>query len=201
MWDADNNYWAITFNVSGFSGFFIGNSVTTILPLQLISFTGLHQPRQNLLQWAATNQTNTKTFAIEHSTNGRNFNSIGTVAANGRQDGNYTFNDAAYHNATAYYRLKITESNGQYTYSPIIKLATSKYLLTVYPNPASQYITISGIAPGGMVQITDMLGRVLLQQKTTANTETLDISKLARGSYVLRYHDGKMDVVEKVVVE
>jgi len=60
----------------------------------------------------------------------------------------------------------------------------------VYPNPASDQVTIEG-ATSGRMAVIDLQGRIVLINSTTSATRMqVDISSLAPGSYLLRALDG-----------
>jgi hypothetical protein len=54
--------------------------------------------------------------------------------------------------------------------------------ILVYPNPASTFITISGLLDSDNCEIQDGLGRLV---QTNLNQDTFDISKLNNGIYSL----------------
>lgn len=60
--------------------------------------------------------------------------------------------------------------------------------LTIFPNPASETITITGELVEG-IQITDAVGRVIHESSSTANSLQLDVSSWARGAYVCRLNN------------
>jgi len=58
----------------------------------------------------------------------------------------------------------------------------------VYPNPAQNEMNVGNVQ--GLVSVADMSGKVLLMQK--ANNETIDISALSSGTYLVSIdHNGK----------
>ena len=72
------------------------------------------------LTWATTSEIATKGFSIENSTDIEHFNVIGNISANNKAS-NYTFTDASV-GAIHYYRLKIENKEGCYSYSSIVAL-------------------------------------------------------------------------------
>jgi hypothetical protein len=56
----------------------------------------------------------------------------------------------------------------------------------VYPNPASDMISITGLPAGAGIEITDMAGKVLLTRSTLNDPAKIDISSLPKGIYLLR---------------
>jgi len=60
--------------------------------------------------------------------------------------------------------------------------------LSVFPNPANDYILINGMEQGCRFVITDMMGKKVLQG--TAGDESvlrIDVSRLVSGTYLLQY--------------
>jgi hypothetical protein len=66
-----------------------------------------------------------------------------------------------------------------------IKTESGKNTITVYPNPASEYINISGQITGADIEIIDVFGKRIYFQKSPANTE-VNILSIANGVYFLR---------------
>jgi CubicO group peptidase (beta-lactamase class C family) len=67
--------------------------------------------------------------------------------------------------------------------------------ILVYPNPATDRITISGLPVNAEIQITDLTGKLLVTTKASTNLTTIDISRFPQGVYVLR----SAQVVKKIV--
>lgn len=91
--------------ISGFSEFAIGSDNSSVLPLQLLGFSGSIQNRQSLLQWKTADEHNTYQFKLQWSTDGLYFVDIQTVAAVG--NGNNTYSGIHSSPATGqnYYQL------------------------------------------------------------------------------------------------
>lgn len=71
--------------------------------------------------------------------------------------------------------------------------------ISVYPNPASQVVNVSGIAEG-FVQIFDMSGRLMIECQIS---EALDVSMLDRGIYLIQIFDLNLKSVytQKLIIE
>ena len=72
--------------------------------------------------------------------------------------------------------------------------------VNLYPNPAHNYTTISvsDNMIGSTLQLTDAIGRTMLQQQITGNKFNLSTGGLSRGVYLVRIGEG---TVKKLVVE
>lgn len=69
--------------------------------------------------------------------------------------------------------------------------------VTIYPNPTSHYITISGIDAPAMMTLIDVTGRTVMSRMVNVN-EKVDLSNLEKGIYVMKLADNR---TAKVVVE
>lgn len=188
------------------------NTATTIiankpLPVQLSFYTAQlkKQNSQYVVEnvWLTTNEINTQLFNVQRSVNGKNFNTIGTVAAKGL--GEYRFIDnklQAIINTNIYYRLQIVDKDGKITYSTIkwiqIKGDAASSVVSIYPNPTKGKFTIQ---TGEMKEIiiTNVLGKIVKQFKV--NSEQL-IANLETGVYMVKciMTNGEIKT-EKLVVE
>jgi len=70
---------------------------------------------------------------------------------------------------------------------------------SIYPNPATNQITLSGIETGGTLRLYDLTGKLLLERVNMENT--LDLRGIAAGSYVLEVRTKSGVVRGSVVVE
>jgi hypothetical protein len=165
------------------------------LPLSLAKFSAALQNGYGSLTWQTSNEINIKNFEVERSNDGRNYNNIGTVAATNKTSNNYSFQDKAKIDGTVYYRLKMMNKDGSFTYSNIFVLNSKmKGNVSVYPNPASESITLfhGNLSTNATANIVGMDGRKLMQLNLLPNaTHTLvNIQSLAKGVYLLQYQDG-----------
>jgi hypothetical protein len=165
--------------------------------LELLTFTGSLQNNATLLQWETANESNTSHFIVERSIDNVSFNGIGTVAANGNSTVNirydYTDNEVATLPSTVvYYRLKMEDIDGSYTYSNtiVINLADIAGKVSVFPNPASNEIKVMiGSESDGRAQwkILDNSGHAVMQGSVHLrkgnNNVKVDIDKLSAGLY------------------
>ena len=173
------------------------------VPLKLTDFSGSRTAGAIRLNWQTTNETNVRNFEVQRSLNGVDFRTIGTVAAfnNAAGTGQYGFADqqteALEAKTTLYYRLKMNDADGVFTYSRVAAITAIKSgdVLIVYPNPVTgsslQVQVKTGSSPKVVLQIQDISGRLISTQTliTTANSTTtipVDISRLPTGIYQLK---------------
>lgn len=186
-------------NVDVFVGELYGHvsyykNTTTTLPLQLLGFNGNHQPGFNQLQWQTAAEVNTQAFDLESSSDGRSFTALATINAAGSGDNRYSYQDKTAHNGKTFYRLKMTDIDGRFTYSQVIWISDRQTTgVTLYPNPARGIININ-IGNAEMIHTTAVLysanGSVLQNILITAPQQQINVQSLAKGVYLLKFADG-----------
>jgi hypothetical protein len=182
-----------------------------ILPISLTSFSASTPDGvSSLLNWETASELGNKGFAVERSTDSRNFSEIGFVNTKAtNKEGvsyeklSYEYRDMEPLQGQNYYRLKQEDINGKSTYSGIVKVQIGKQAgLSVYPNPADRYILISsqGLSK---VSIYSVQGALVLQQTAKDGNESvkIDTSLLPTGTYSLQVvmSDGSVDM-KKIIV-
>lgn len=71
-----------------------------------------------------------------------------------------------------------------------------KSTLTVYPNPATEYILVKGAKVGDVVTITDLSGRVVATKITTSSETRISLEGITPGVYVARTRNAISKVVK-----
>ena len=182
--------------VPGITAIAIG-STTWALPLTFESFNSVANNCDAILNWRTSSEINTDKFIIEQSIDGITFSPVATVKAKGNSginDYNYITAQPA---ALAYYRLKMFDLNGTYTYSKIVFCRTvcgAKEFMSVYPNPviATGTVFLSfGTAYKGkaLLYITNTLGQrfmnLPIQITAGTNQVPLAVGAFASGTYFI----------------
>ena len=114
-----------------------------------------------------------------------------TVAASG--NGRYMVNYAAYDSnpsvPVSYYRLRMVDILGNFTYSPLVVIHnTDSKAPLLFPNPASAVVhVLQGADPVETIQIYDLTGRRLQVIQNTGGLQelTLPLNNLPRAVYVV----------------
>lgn len=146
------------------------------------------------ITWKTALEENLEGFAVEKSKDGRNWNQVSFVKANGNSSGeqSYSFTDNEI-NGGNQYRIAGVDLDGEKTYSTIIKgNCSSKYEFSVYPNPVFNEAQISldlQHATKVNLVVVDSRGAVVLRQEKNAlqgsNLVTMSMSSLPAGNYTL----------------
>jgi hypothetical protein len=193
VWNSTLGRWEVIFDeVTGFGGFVVSTQ-STPLPLTLVSFTGSRYNQYNQLQWKTADEVNTRNFVLERSADGSSFTAIATIAANGVGNGAYSYKDYITFKGKIYYRLKMVDIDGHYTYSTIITLVNNgNNAVNIYPNPASDVVYIN--AGTGLLYsqagLYDANGRLLQTILITTTPQTINVQQLTKGLYVLKFANG-----------
>lgn len=203
----DNGYYA-EYAVSHFSEFWInggGPTQTAPLPVTLTKFTATRRNNTGLLQWQTSQELNSKSFTIEKSTDGALFIPIGTVAAAGNSQNNinYQFTDPVLSNGNNHYRLRMNDIDGRSETSLIrtIQADNTAFNLQVFPNPVSNgMLYIRSTSEISRIELTDISGRMVLQQNTRGQQHSLNLRSFVKGTYLLGIYTGGNKKIQRVVI-
>jgi hypothetical protein len=174
--------------VSGFSQFGIGYN-PVVLPVRLLYVNAIAQGNANLISWATAGETGFRGFEVQRSTNGRDFAPLGEVKAqggSGTASRTYSYRDAGAQ-GTVYYRLRLNDVDGSYSYSKTVRVTTLQQggpVVSLLPGPR---LLLQGLANAeSKVSISDNNGRILGSYRlSSAPVQTLDLPTLAKGVYLV----------------
>jgi hypothetical protein len=175
----------------GMSRFYIVVGNSSALPVKLLHFTANKTANKQVeLHWATAQETNSKHFEVERSVDGKQYYTIGTVAAGGNTHTliNYMFIDEQPVRSN-YYRLKQVDMDEAVSYSKVEYILIDELSTTgikVYPIPATEYVMIEHTQPITQVVVINVNGREVLQQQGSGITHKLDVRSLSAGVYIMK---------------
>lgn len=159
------------------------------LPVRLVSFKATGTGTEAVLDWTTLSERNSKGFSVERSPNAGNWESLGWVdskSGNGLSTARltYTYTDSHPAAPVSYYRLKMLDLDGTYSYSPVASV--EMFRIVVYPNPARDYVSVSGIHSSDVreVALHDLSGRVVFRG-AFPDKGILITKDFAKGLYLL----------------
>ncbi|MBS1653264.1 MAG: T9SS type A sorting domain-containing protein [Bacteroidetes bacterium] len=173
------------------------SNISAPLPLRLIYFRANRIKGQVNLNWACEEEGGTVWYEPERSSDGVHFVQAGRIpaAGSGRPEQFYSFKDTVQGSYSLFYRLKITDADGQPRYSPVVKIngsSPAEPTLQVYPNPANgscRIIYVSRQQNQTTLRVFDQQGKVVINQKVNyvegMNIIPLDLEPLPAGIYYL----------------
>ncbi|MCR4811248.1 MAG: fibronectin type III domain-containing protein [Bacteroidales bacterium] len=79
----------------------------------------------------------------------------------------------------------------------------ASYSVSVYPNPATNHVTVSveGLTGKAQVSVVDMSGRTVMSSAMEGDAMQLNVTKLAQGTYFVRIEGENISTVRKLVVK
>ena len=205
---SNNNERSITVNTNTFSTWAITDMMNP-LPVTMTYFKGKATEAGSQLNWATASEKNSAAFEIERSTNGEDFETIGSVkaAGNSSQALQYTFTDRNATGKTNYYRLRQVDLDGTFAYSAIVTIANNNKVADLtavaYPNPFSESLNLKLNAPVAKAEVAlktiegREVYRQVINQAAATNLSLSNLPKLKPGFYLLNVVvDGKTTVLK-----
>ncbi|MEO0471555.1 MAG: glycoside hydrolase family 9 protein, partial [Bacteroidota bacterium] len=175
---------------------FVDVTVSTPLPVELLNFSAKELDGNVTLSWESISEINSSHFVVERSRDGSQFTTIATQEALGvNQSGHqYKMEDRPLIGGRLYYRLKMVDLDGRFSYSSLEQVNVQIERLHIFPNPFAEQLTVQ--IPNGsnlqderwFVRIYDQLGRqILFEESPKLNNGQLelDLSAWEDGIYFL----------------
>lgn len=161
------------------------------LPLKLLYWTATPDAGRVRLNWNVENEFDIKKYDIENSTDGFNFTHLLTTSSLQKSSWLYTEYDNNPATGWNYYRLKITDRQNAFVYAGVRKVRFEKglQLVSIFPNPATEYLNVilpTSLATKVNIQLYSIDGKLINSVKPTGTNTSINVQKLAGGSYVLR---------------
>jgi hypothetical protein len=200
-----NGYKAV-FDVNSFSTFYVHpNSYPfSPLPVELVLFTGWNENTVNRLQWITASEQNTLKFEIQKNTGNGIWNTIGFKDAAGSSNVRitYNFNDVNPSVGDNYYRLKIIDIDGTFSYTDVISIKLNEAVVNnfsaIYPNPTDGWLNVEIQSTANYdtkIAVYDIVGKKVLDKQYTlvkgVNILKMDFANLSKGAYVIQFNDNK----------
>ena len=173
---------------------------TIILPITLQSFTATAKNNKSYLQWTTAAERNNDYMAVERSRDGKRFAEIGQVAGAGTTDVEQTYNfvDERPFDGINYYRLRQVDFDGKSEYHRVVSVLIDRKGedIRIAPTAASDKIAIylpQTTKSSAQMNIYDVTGKLWYTGVLPAgvNEESLDVSNLPNGHYILQVIEGE----------
>lgn len=136
------------------------------------------------LEWKVTDIKMVDFFTIERSSNGRDFEMVEVFKSLSRNK--FELLDESPIPGRSFYRIR-TSVKGSPVFSKTVLVYTGNQTpYKFYPNPADNLLIIRSDVPVD-VQIADASGEVRISQAKVLGLQTLNISSLEKGIYMIRF--------------
>lgn len=190
--------------ITTFSPFTLGyGNDPILLPLKLLSFNAALKNGAATLNWSTTNETNLSNYIVEQSADGRVFGSIGSVnAMNSPGNHAYNFTSPSPLTSNTYFRIKMQDLDGKVSYSSIVLLQAGKEaIIGIYPNPVGSNLNITGLKTNATLRVINAKGQTMMQQKTGANSISIDVADYLPGYYILEVSSDGVKTINKTFIK
>jgi hypothetical protein len=176
-------------------------SLSTPLPVVWLSFKVTRQNQTTQLEWATAQEENTRNFIVQHSADGINWIGIATVPAAGNSSivSNYSYLHTTPVSGNNYYRLiqMDIDNRSNYSASRMIYFSTTNESFTIVGNPVSKNVVTLRVITTSVIALYTTDGRLLWQDKVNAGIKYIDVSRYAKGIYLLKSNS----TIQKIVIQ
>jgi hypothetical protein len=165
-----------------------------VLPVTLTNFQGNLVDNIVKLAWSTSREFNSSHFVIEKSFDGTSYTGIAQVKS-GASNGQYAFTDNTPLNKINYYRLKVVDLDGNFTYSRVVVIRNdgNSVVLKLMPNPITRYLNVSfklERPESVKISLYDQVGRLAKRYTVSGNTglnaiTLTDLGNLPAGNYAV----------------
>ncbi len=185
-------------------------SVNAIVPIKFSGISAQQSSGLVKVAWTIQTEINTLQYDIEKSTDGRNFVSVGSIAAT--NTGKYSWIDNTVSTNDSYYRIKGIDKDGAVTYSTIVRINSGKKLpeLVIMPNPVQAgllNIQMSNTEKGAYtLQLYNNNGALVFSSMLTNEGGTFSKSValpsvVTKGVYQLQLTNGATRLAKAIIVQ
>ncbi|MBX9850808.1 MAG: T9SS type A sorting domain-containing protein [Cytophagaceae bacterium] len=176
-----------------------------VAPVNLMDFNLEDQSGKVRLSWATSTEENNDYFNIERSTDGINFETLGTVKGAGKSSSIlwYTYTDFIPSEGINFYRLAQHDFDGKVNYSNVITYEKKfPFQCVIIPNPFEDELNVSLNSPDNIIEyiaIKDLSGRILFESTAHTGIVKFDLGKfLSKGMYLMEIYSREGKMVSKI---
>ncbi|MFD2718812.1 T9SS type A sorting domain-containing protein [Hymenobacter monticola] len=176
------------------------------LPVELAAFTAEAVKDRVLVRWSTATEQNSAVFVVERSADGKSFNAVREVSAQGNSMvvTAYAAADAKPLPGTSYYRLRQVDRDGAVAYSPVAKVsfALGAQPVLAYPNPTTDRLVLdltAASAEACAVRVLTPAGQVVRTEALTGGSlQEVSLAGLPAGLYLLQVRTATGSSVQRI---
>lgn len=170
-----------------------------VLPVNFQSFYVTRQGSNNQLSWSTSAEMNNNYYAVEKSTDARNWKQVAVVLGAGTSTlvNKYTYSDKNNSDAVVYYRIRQVDMNGGAFYSAVrfLRMTANTQVTNIFV-AENKTITIdfnSDVKDNVSIQLINMSGQVIVRKDFNQASYRLIVNAMSAGSgvYAVRVSDSK----------
>lgn len=163
--------------------------INSALPIRLVSFSATATNSFVDVSWRTNFEQNLKTFEVEYSVDGIRFTKVGNINPSNNPTGSvYIFKHLSPITGANFYRLKIIELDGTYSYSNVqlVNFNSTQPSVTIYPDPADKYFNVQTELKNYTLEIIAADGKMIRSMQSLSTNLTVDVSNCPSGLYTIR---------------
>lgn len=172
---------------------------TVVVPVTWLSFSSTRLTNGAVqLNWSTASEINSKTFSIQRSSNGSDWNDIGSTAAagNSSSEKNYSYTDVHAGADINYYRIIQIDMDGRSNYSKIlVNRPAYSGDIKLFPNPVTDGAATITLKHADRVIIYNSNGIKILQKELPAGSSLVNVSQYPKGTYYIKTSEGRIAFV------
>lgn len=181
-------------------------TVTVVVPLRLTDVTAEPSDCSAKLKWSTSMEEAGADFDVEYSADGRNYVKVATVAGHNIATGSsyeYAYNQG---NGKGYYRLRMGNADGGYTYSKVVNtnIKCNVKKVFIYPNPLKAdevlHVNVSNFEGKVRGELLGAEGKVILTRTLQNGSNLVMLGTLPQGNYSFKVSDDKGEMQNYKVV-
>ncbi len=99
------------------------------------------------------------------------------------------------------YRLKMLDNDESYEFSRIVsaKISCPANEISVFPNPATERVSIKGVQPGSTIYVYNVSGTLIFPNKSVSEAEVhINLKSYPNGIYSINIKDENEGIVAKM---
>lgn len=186
------------------------NTPIDLLPVTITNFIAYEKDYDIEVEWNTSRELNISHYELEKSSNGINFIKISSVIANGNIS--YRWTDKTSISDINYYRLKLVNSDGTYSYTKIIQVISTskKSTLTVLSNPIKDKkikLQLSNWEVGNYnVMIFNSNGQLVFKESLNIynsgeSLKVISLGSISSGKYIMVINDNEHSFTKNIFIE
>lgn len=172
------------------------------LPIVLVDFQARWLGNDKAeLTWKISNMYNFSHFEVEYSKAG-NFSVDGIVHVTDPHQSAFKFLHTLPGPGSYYYRLKMVDKDGSFSYSPVRRVRIpGNGTIVIGPNPFHRQLIIRGLSNNNDIVLYDDAGKLIDHIQANSSVAIIDTDRLPKGMYLVKVADrnGKILTIEKVL--
>jgi hypothetical protein len=160
------------------------------LPVDLLSLEAKKINTIVSVSFTVSNETNIHLYRILKSKDGINFEIIGSVMpVNGPGVHAYSFEDLYPFDGINYYKIQTVENDGRTANSKIVFVNTNTSNTSLYPNPATEEVTVMATGIISRIELHNSLGQLVYEKNIEAPELVISLTDLATGVYYVKVYE------------